>query len=83
MESSPDHEENRRRHLHLREIFEQAYQMCLPYIDPKRGWGNQPMTRHAYVALHDKYPELSIQEVSILVPALVRVFNERSKQAAC
>ena len=56
--------------------------MCLPYIDPKQGWGNQPMTRHAYVALHEKYPELTIQEVSILVPALVRVFNERSKQAA-
>ena len=82
MESSPEHEENRRRHHHLREIFEQAYQICLPYIDPKQGWNNQPMTRHAYVVLHQKYPELSMQEVSILVPAMVRVFSERCKQTA-
>lgn len=80
MEQSADQDPNRRRHHHLREIFEDAYSFCLPFIDPKQGWGNQPMTRHAYVALHERYPELSMQEISIMVPALVRVFNERSKQ---
>lgn len=79
--SSPENSDERRRHLHLRDIFEDAYTFCLPFIDPKQGWGNQAMTRHAYVALHEKYPELTLQEVAILVPALVRVFGERSKLA--
>ncbi|HEY3326065.1 MAG TPA: hypothetical protein VGK14_02720 [Novimethylophilus sp.] len=72
-------DENRRVHVYVREIFEEAYALALPFIDPKQGWGGQPMTRHAYSALREAYPRLAGQDLAILVPALERVFRERSK----
>lgn len=72
-------DESRRVHAYVREIFEEAYVLVLPFIDPKQGWGGQPMTRHAYPALKEAYPRLAMQDLAILVPALERVFKERSK----
>lgn len=71
--------ENRRQHPHIRNIFEEAYEIALPFIDPKQGWGGQAMTRHAYPALMEAFPALTMQDLAILVPALERVFKERSK----
>lgn len=69
----------RRAHFHLRSIFEEAYILALPFLDPKQGWGGRPMTRHAYPALHEAFPQLTAQDIAVLVPALERVFAERSK----
>lgn len=71
--------ENRRVNTYAREIFEEAYALALPFIDPSQGWGGQSMTRHAYSALREAYPRLAMQDLAILVPALERVFRERSK----
>lgn len=71
--------DNRRVHNHLRDIFEEAYVVALPFIDPKQGWGGQPMTRHAYPALKEAYPQLTMQDLAILIPALERVFKERNR----
>lgn len=64
---------------YAREIFEEAYILVLPFIDPLQGWDGQAMTRHAYPALREAYPRLALQDLAILVPALERVFKERSK----
>jgi hypothetical protein len=56
-----------------------AYAVALPFIDPKKGWGGQSMARHAYPALMEAFPKLTPQDLAYLVPALERVFKERSK----
>lgn len=71
--------DDRRVNSYIREIFEEAYVLVLPLVDPKQGWAGQPMTRHAYPALHEAFPRLDMQDLAILVPALERVFRERSK----
>lgn len=71
--------DDRRAHFHLRSIFEEAYTLALPFLDPKQGWGGKPMIRHAYPALREAFPQLTAQDVSMLVPALERVFIERNK----
>lgn len=77
--SGAENPENRRQHHHLREIFEEAYKIALPFIDPKQGWSGQAMTRHAYPALQEAFPAMAMQDLAILVPALERVFKERNK----
>jgi hypothetical protein len=76
----PDNGENnnRRIHHHLREVFEDAYKLALPFIDPKQSWGGRPMVHHAYGALKKTYPQLAAQDLAILVPTLARAFRERT-----
>lgn len=68
-----------RRHVQLREIFEEAYTAAIPFLDPAQGFAGQPLIRHAYIQLHEMFPALSQQEIAILVPALQRTFAERNK----
>lgn len=70
---------NRRHNHEIRVIFEEAYVVALPFIDPRQGWGGQSMARHAYPALMEAFPKLTTQDLTYLVPALERVFKERSK----
>jgi hypothetical protein len=77
--SGDENREDRRQHHQIRDIFEEAYQIVLPFIDPKQGWGGQAMTRHAYPALMEAFPALTMQDLASFVPALERVFKERSK----
>jgi len=77
----PAHRKERRTYYHLRDIFEQAYDVALPFIDPTQGWGGRPLVRHAYPALHETFPQLTEQDIAILVPALERVFHERKKHS--
>jgi hypothetical protein len=69
--------EQRRQHHNLREIFEEAYEIALPYLDPAQGYFGIPIERQAYVVLHERYPQFSVQEIDILMPALKRVFKLR------
>lgn len=69
----------RRQNQEIRAIFEDAYSIALPFIDPKQGWGGLSMSRHAYPALKEAFPHLTMQDLAYLVPALERVFKERNK----
>lgn len=71
--------EDRRKSHQIRIVFEQAYTIALPFIDPARGVGGQPMVRHAYPALMEAFPMLTMQDIACLVPAIERVFKERNK----
>lgn len=71
--------QNRRVNGYIRDIFEDAYVLALPFIDPGQGLNGRAMVRHAYPALKEAFPRLATQDLAILVPALERVFRERSK----
>lgn len=72
-------EMERRQHLYLREIFEDAYRLSLPFIDPALGYRGVSLGHQAYVALHEAYPDLTQSQLAVLVPALERVFRERQR----
>lgn len=67
----------RRTRPYLREIFERAYEIACPLLDPNlRTTGSVHFLR---VVLHDNFPELHQQDVAILSVAIERVFIERNK----
>jgi hypothetical protein len=69
----------RRVRLDLREIFDEAYEIALPFIDPVRGWGGIALRHHAFTALSEAFPALTPQDVAILVPALESAFSRRKR----
>lgn len=62
----------RRQNTNLRRIFDEARQLIAPFLDPTKAWGGAPMERLAYNMLRDRYPDLSPEEVRILVIASAR-----------
>jgi hypothetical protein len=66
----------RRARTHLREVFEQAYQVAYPMLDSQQTTGSAHFLR---VLLHDAFPDLHLQDISILSVAIERVYRERSK----
>ena len=68
----------RRTRPHLREVFEQAYGVAYPMLDSQRTSGSAHFLR---VVLHDAFPDLHPQDISILSVAIERVYRERSKAA--
>jgi hypothetical protein len=66
----------RRARPHLREVFEQAYQVAYPMLDSQQTTGSAHFLR---VLLHDAFPDLHLQDISILSVAIERVYRERSK----
>ena len=66
----------RRTNPHLREIFDQAYRVVYPMLDSQQTAGSAHFLR---VVLHDAFPDLHLQDISILSVAIERVYRERSK----
>jgi hypothetical protein len=61
----------RRTRPYLRDIFERAYEVACPLLDPEQ---------NLHTTGSDNFPELHQQDVAILSVAIERVFNERSKR---
>ena len=72
----------RRINLRLREIFVEAYDVVEPFFDPENTWGGQTHEHLAYRALHERFPDLSSEEVMIIVVAAKRVFGSGGNPAA-
>ncbi len=70
-------ENERRQNPELRDMFEDACRIATPFFDPKNGIGGVPMSRHAYIAIHERFPELTAQKLSILVHAVERTVSLR------
>lgn len=64
----------------LREIFENACRVTEPCLSMLLGPGELPLTTSARRALHEAYPELSMQEVSILFSAVERFHKVKRPQ---
>lgn len=71
--------EDRRKYNDLRTIFEDAYRISIPYLDPAQGIGGIPLTRYMYIALREAFPQLTMQEILILAAALKRRYQERNR----
>lgn len=69
----------RRTNPHLREVFEHAYEVALPLLDPKQNLHSGGSVHFLRVVLHDAFPDLHQQDVAILSVSIERVFRERSK----
>lgn len=72
---------DRRSNPQLRSIFIEAYDVLAPFFDPANTWGGQPHEHLAYRALHEQFPNLTTDEVFILVAAAKRVFMSGERPA--
>ncbi|THF60675.1 hypothetical protein [Pseudothauera rhizosphaerae] len=67
----------RRSYHYVREIFDQAYELIGPFFARENRWGNATLDHLAYRVLRENYPQLSFEEVYVLVVASKRVYTER------
>jgi len=63
---------DRRTEHYLREVFERAYDVLSPFMDPKNSWGGQVTGRLAYHAVRDWIPELPPEAARILVEVCLK-----------
>ena len=67
----------RRTNTELRVIFEQAYVLIEPFLDPDSAWGGHALEHLALRTVRDNFPQLSAEQAHVLVVASVRVWRER------
>jgi hypothetical protein len=72
----------RRQTPELREIFVLAYDVIQPFFDEANNWAGHTHEHFAYRALHERFPELSGEQVFIIVSAAKRVFGTGGKPAS-
>ncbi len=78
MDSASPYPIDRRQQHNLRAIFEQAYSLCVPYLDPARGINGHPLTRHVGIVLREHYPALTGQDMVVLISTLQSTFRVRN-----
>jgi hypothetical protein len=71
----------RRIHVHLRDVFEQAYRKVYPLLESNRETLGSGSAHFIRVELHDAFPQLHPQDIAILAVSIERVFRERSRAA--
>jgi hypothetical protein len=64
--------DDRRTQHNLRRIFDDACRITAPFFDPARSWGGSSLTLYARQTLRDAYPELTQQEIAILLSCVAR-----------
>jgi hypothetical protein len=69
----------RRRFSELRGIFIEAYDVMQPFFDEANNWAGHTHEHLAYRALHERFPDLSAEQVFIIVAAAKRVFGSGGK----
>lgn len=67
----------RRNNSELRAVFDEAYALIAPFLDPGSAWGGQAMQHMALRTLRDSFPKLSAEQAHILIVAAMRVRRER------
>lgn len=72
----------RRVNIELREIFTVAYEVVEPFLDPRNSWGGQTHEHLAYRTVHERFPQLTGEEVFIIVSAAKRVYVSCGKPAS-
>ncbi len=67
----------RRQNLPLREVFEGAFELVAPFLDPANSWGGQTLEYLAFRVMRENYPQVSSDDIYIFLSAAKRVFTER------
>ncbi|KAF0102356.1 MAG: hypothetical protein MUE86_08390 [Thiobacillaceae bacterium] len=65
----------RRRHPHLRAIFDDARGRIDHFFHATNEWANSPMDYLAHRVVHEAYPKLTTHDVKTLVAAIERTFQ--------
>jgi hypothetical protein len=73
--------EERRVNQRLRERFVEIYDILEPFFDPANSWAGHTHEHLAFRALHERFPDLSGEEVLVIVIAAKRVFTTGGKPA--
>ena len=71
--------EERRTNLRVRERFVEVYDILEPFFDPANSWAGHMHEHLAFRALHERFPDLTGEEVLIIVTAAKRVFGSGGK----
>lgn len=71
--------EDRRANPRVREMFVEVYDILEPFFDPANSWAGHMHEHLAFRALHERFPDLSGEEVLIIVTAAKRVFGSGGK----
>ena len=77
-----DKQSDRRVNIELREIFVVAYEVIEPFFDPKNSWGGSTHEHLAYRTVHERFPELTGEEVLLIIAAAKGLFVSGSKRAS-
>jgi hypothetical protein len=67
--------EERRKFPSVRAIFDEASELIAPFFAPENRWGNATLDHLAYRVIRERYPQLSVEEVHVLVVAAARVYR--------
>ena len=59
----------------LTEVMPQDYDLLAPFFDPANSWAGQTHEHLAYMALHERFPELQPEQLSIVVSAMKKLFS--------
>lgn len=76
-DAKPDGVNDRRVQHDLRLIFENACRITAPFFDPAQSWGGSSLTLYARQTLREAYPELTQQEIAILLSGVTRFHQDR------
>lgn len=77
--TTPDGGDDRRVNLRVRGMFVEVYDLLEPFFDPANAWAGHLHDHLAFRALHERFPDLSGEEVLIIVTAAKRVFGSGGK----
>jgi hypothetical protein len=69
----------RRTRLHLRDVFDRAYDIAYPLLVSKKNLNTIGSAHFLRVVLHDAFPEMHKQDIAILAVSIESVFRERNK----
>ncbi len=72
-----DTSHERRQHHRVRAIFDDALALCTPFLDPAQGIAGRPLTHHVAVILREHWPDLTPEEILVMVPALQTAWRLR------
>ncbi len=70
---NPKPVEERRQYPNIREIFAEACALILPFFSSENRWANETLDHLAYRVVREHYPDLSPNEVHVLVTAARRI----------
>lgn len=66
------YQQERRHHPHLRAIYEDARSRIDHFFHSSPEWAHSPMDYLAHRVVHEAYPDLTPQDVRLLVSAIER-----------
>jgi len=78
----PDDGDERRRYHQAREVFEYAFAMLEPMLNPDAGWQGRSLHHVSFNLVSENFPHLGHDEVHALLDAVKRVFGERGSSGS-